>query len=448
MNFMHEYSRHQLLLLFQYIVIAIIPIVITILLGQSYPERFWANDTISYIAVGERFLTKPSLETFVNVDRPPFYSIFIASIYRLAHAEPHHYENYIGQGEFIIIVLQTITNVVSCLLAFSLLRKLFSSRVAFIGGIIFALDYFVIAWNRYLLTESSSLLWMTIFCYVSYVLLQKVTLKKIVGFVLLAITGLLLRSAFLTIIVFPLVLAVWITKKKHIRALLISATILLIFFPLAYKRLNKQFHHVDTIQYAQQMNILGVILKKNIPLGDQVSTSFGTFITNVRGISTNPYVVISMWDPTYYQDSQTLAILEEFTTHVVRSEFIPYVTSAIQSYPVSFTTVPEVISLYSKNDSMSRILVTLQQWTLIWHEVLVALSAPLLICVPSLLREKKHVIIVLFVLIFYVTSLSITILSDSEYARLFVESTLPMLILSMSNIIFMRNLFKQLLHQS
>jgi 4-amino-4-deoxy-L-arabinose transferase-like glycosyltransferase len=75
--------------------------------------------------------------------RPPLYPLFIGSLY-----------GFFGPSPWVVLLVQTILDSLTCLMLFSILRKLINEKIAFYSALFYAFDPYLIFFSNHLLTET------------------------------------------------------------------------------------------------------------------------------------------------------------------------------------------------------------------------------------------------------------------------------------------------------
>ena len=337
--------------LFYLALIVITASVIRYIYSVYHPTITVASDTFGYYEIGNRILMENISNLFFNDERTPIYPLFLASIMKLQGfptAVVLSDEFYTGAR--LIVFIQHIIGILSLILMFFILRLLkVKSKYAFLLTIIISINPMVFFWEKVLVTETLTTFFLLL---TLYIFLKGLETGKTVYFILLLsslIFGFLLKPFYLFLPLFLLPVIPLYKNMKKSFMLFISITLVFLLIPLIYIRQNKINYQYNGINRSGDINLLGKILKYNLPVERAIRIEyFYENVKNYRTINGNsmPYRFLEFYEPRIYDDDnkKLMNLLPEFNFKVITGNLPEFVIKSLQELPQALSEKSEMIT--------------------------------------------------------------------------------------------------------
>lgn len=300
---------------------------------------------------------------------------------------------------------------------------------AFIVSVFIACNIFIFSWERAFVTDSlgfSVLVWIT---YATIRLIRKPTPFWYISLGVLSTIGWLLRPNLLIIPVISFIILVFADKKRKYVALNCIVFMLTIGLSVLYVQANYFYHGYAGISQVVEINLLGQILKFNLPVDPgKEFTFYYNAVQEYRSHNGEPmpFRFIDTYDPTIYIDITKINELQQFVRTVIRSNIITYIVSAIAYIPNVFSDIVILVKVQPQhNNILSYVFYGLQEfYRVVWHSgYLLFLLWPISIWMYKKQPTNIHLILV-FLGAVSISEILLTIFMveddnpGQEYARL------------------------------
>lgn len=332
-------------------------IIIRYLYGIYHPTITIASDTFGYYETGT-LLVQDFSGYFINDKRTPIYPLFMVSLLKLKG-----YENVpISSAEFsdganLIVLVQQIIGALSLILLFFILRTLkFKESHAAVFTLFMAVNPMLFSWERVLMPET-----LTIFLllFITFLFIKGLKTGKSAYFyplLPLFIIFFLLKPIYILLPVFTLpILAIFKGDPlQHCKGSPYITLILVVFtsfvyllVPLSYIKINQIRYHYRGINHSSDINLLGKILKYNLPVESAKDVKY--FYDNVKDYRTlqkdsMPYRFLEYYDWDIYHKRELLNLLPSFNSKVISNNFFDFATQSVLELPQALTDISELIT--------------------------------------------------------------------------------------------------------
>lgn len=310
------------------------------------PGIIMSEDSYGYYEVGNLMLSK---KIFVNDMRTPVYPVFLSSVVYLlgGFAAPVFSPKFLS-GMHTVIYVQIFLGIFALVLLYFLLLNLnFKRLVAFIFSLFIAFDILLFSWERLIMTESLTIVWLII---LSFILVKTVKKPKKKYFCLLFFLfsfGFLLRPIYAALPVLIIPLIIIYHRKKEILitgSLTVLACFFLVFF---YTYQNKIHYRYNGLSRISDINLLGVILKFDLPIeaGKKYQTVY-TALSQYKklGLGSSPWTFTEKYPEVFYGENVNRNELKDFNQAVITSNLPAYLFKSLLIFPSAMLeTYPKII---------------------------------------------------------------------------------------------------------
>lgn len=229
---------------------------------------------------------KPPYEPAVN--REPVYPLFIGAIYKV-----------FGRQPYVVRFLQALLHSFTAILIFMLAKHWFSSRIAFIAGILTAVDPTLAGYCGYLLTEPLVVFLLALTTYLMIILRDRhnVLSASLIGILLGLLT--LSRAVFLFLPIFVIIYILFFTSKVSFKYRLLQTILIIVIFtailaPWLYR--NKKIYNVPFITTRSGYFIMYRALQTEYtPREALIYTIYGISDSLGRKLFPNEYEELTVW---------------------------------------------------------------------------------------------------------------------------------------------------------
>lgn len=334
------------------IILILISICIRLIHALFQPHIALTPDSYEYYGYANNIALAPSVKLLIQPYRTPVYPFVILStmVATGSVGAPVGSEGF-ERSTQLLMVLQSAAAIAGVMLLYALLRALsLSPRASLVISVVHSVNMMLIPWERTMLTESFAILWMIFYAYMIIQIIQKFTLMRISVLLMLSLTGLYLRPAFIFVPLFTFVLLFFLLRT--VRTKFKIACTLLIYFGVIYLHinLNSVNWNFRGFQVIGEFNLLGRILQFELPI--ETGRQYEFFYKNVsdyrsRGGSPNPYRFIDTYDPTLSVNPARLTELTKFNHTVILSQLPKYIVQSISDIPRAFIEISPFIQARS-----------------------------------------------------------------------------------------------------
>ncbi len=330
----------------------VIPVIVLIVLGirilymstTQYP--IFTDDSGNYYYYANHLFTDNFLAYFFNNYRTPGYPIFLALIMFLSgHFNAALYSRSFYQGLNIVVYTQTILGVLEIPLLYITLRQLKIRNVwAYCCCLFIGMDIMLFWQERTILTESITTFWLMLLVFVYIITLKNPSWKKFLAVLVLFIIGFFVRPSYVLLPILLLPIIALYHKKRWVTWFTVIILIVYFLIPGLYIYKNVTIHNYAGVTQIADINVMGRILRFNIPVESGRDVPF--FYTTVndyraRGGNTQmPYWYLSFYDPSMFYNSGRMNDLQKFTRQVMIGTFPQYFGSVLTDLPHALTDTP------------------------------------------------------------------------------------------------------------
>lgn len=251
-------------------------ITIRVLYVVAIPQVFLNTDSEGYIILGRRMYAQPTIKNIINPYRTPLYPLFTQGLFVVSGqpAGKFYTPEFFQVASLITTIQSTLSIAAFVLLFFALIFIGIPLRLSWIFILMTSCDYFVLLWERSILTEGLAIPWMIIVTAVALFMMRSRTLWRYVLLFLLFIIGFFLRPALLLvpIIISGILFFYRHTVRRGIAILILLGAYLLV--PFGYAKVNEYYHEYLGIQHVGDIDLLGKILEFQLPVESARSYEF------------------------------------------------------------------------------------------------------------------------------------------------------------------------------
>lgn len=331
----------------------ILPLIVFICLGlrllylHETVSPNYLEDSDGYYSIANALFTNNFLINFFNPWRVPAYPLFIGLIMWIVQ----HINAPVGSPAFsqsmnLIVYIQTALGLAEIILLYLSLRTVGIRRCwSYALSLFIGMDVMLIWQERAILTECITTFWLVCLIFFFIRALKTPTWKKFLGLFFIFSLGFLIRPnyVFLPFVLLPIIPICH--RKPWITRLTLITVVTYAIVPGFYIYQNSVLHGYLGITHTADINVLGRIVRNNIPIESGKNVTF--FYENIRDYRTRkentetPYIFLDTYDPFIAGNPVRLNEMQLFTKKVFLGAFPQYVGSVIRDLPNSLTQAPD-----------------------------------------------------------------------------------------------------------
>lgn len=387
------------------------------------PGVFVSNDTYSYYLTGERMIAE---KLFVGDFRPPIYPLFL---HLVSYAKNHAIVPMLTKPFFdamsYVVLIQFLLDIFAIAVFYrTLLLINFKAKAAFLFSLIYSFNIIVFSWDRQLLAESFTAVWLTLFFYFLVRMVREPDIKSSIVFWIFSLIGVLLKPVYL-LLPLPLVIIIFLFKtKRHFLVGNIVLFILYISFIAFYTNLNFTRFQYKGLSRAGDINLFGKVLDFHLPLNQARNDKFyyqsvTEFWKNNQDM--NPYRFLEQYDLIREERRQQALGVGPFGRQVIFANLSVFLYKSTLQIPVALMETSEKTVLLPYNSSPSAFFYQILFHIYKYMQIVFILVFPLLLADIYAFSKKKVSINTIFlslgVISFYQIVFSV-FLSYGEFGRL------------------------------
>ncbi|OGG08893.1 hypothetical protein A2154_03820 [Candidatus Gottesmanbacteria bacterium RBG_16_43_7] len=323
------------------ILLIAVSISVRVFYTRTFPLVASNIDSREYYAIAELFQKNKDLGALFTPYRAPLYP-FITYIFMILIGRPGYAGDFGGFGVLMsaIAFFQSALAVIAALLLFKLLFRITKSlSTSFIVVLFYTLDMILIPYERIHLTENVALNLTVIMASALWYVIAHPSVKSFTILLLIGIMQIMLRPAFLALV--PLILIGIPLLSPRKKTLVLSVISLAIIFGITqlWTHHNRIRHGLNRFSVYSTINILGRIVKDDIPTVGKTKTSAS--LTEYRAIdgSKNPYDFLNWLDPLFFQKPEIFIDIDTFNLQTLVTQFPKYTKSALSDLPLAFSSI-------------------------------------------------------------------------------------------------------------
>lgn len=324
------------------LILVVIGIVVRIIYAFNFPEIISGPDGHEYYKLAVSFLEKRDMNILISPYRPPLYSIFTAFLI-IFSGRPNHPLDFAGFPVLMnyIVFFQSLLAIAGVILVYFVFKRLkLPETLSFIGALILNLNMTLIPYERVYLTESLSVFWMILFAWVFLILFKTADLKSALFYLLISVSGILIKVALLPIPVLGLILIAFKNRSPKSLAVYFITGFLFISIPFLWIRHNQSQYGIPKFSVYSSINLLGRIINHRLPpeLDEDTIDFYNQIQTTYKSpVPQNPYQFLSALDPYYFKNLHIFAELDKFNLQMISGSKIRFISGIISDLPLNFT---------------------------------------------------------------------------------------------------------------
>ena len=288
------------------VAIALIP---RLLYAWYHPGIIFTPDSAIYYDFGRQLLSNFTVKFIFNPFKAPLYGI----------------ANFFSTPD-ILVILQMGIGILTTILVYRLSKNFLVATLA-------SWNMLVIPWERAILSEAFSTVWVLIF---SYLFIKKTNWGL---FFVVCVTGLFLRTA----LMFLPIVALILLRKNKMAIISLLCYLAIIVGLIALNAVNWGYRG---LQITSDINLFGKILQYNLPIESAKShTYFYTIVSDYRtkNLELHPYKLLDYYDPDIYVNGQKLQELRAFTIQVLVNSLPRYIAGSLFDIPKALMEIDPYI---------------------------------------------------------------------------------------------------------
>lgn len=360
---------------------------------RYFPGVIVSPDTYGYYSVGQRIL---NTMIFSDDFRTPLYPLFL----HLIPIFQGRTSAALLSNEFFadmapVLSIQSVIGIATLVLVFLLAQKVIKSmKFALFFTLFIGLDILLFAWERLLLPEALTIMWLISVTLLFIPIIQSnrpLSLPHALILLFTFLVGFLLRPTYLF---FPLVTLVFLSVLIRRKEIYIKSILICIIFygtVAGYAVTNIRSFGYPGISRVSDINMIGKVLKHKLSPESGKSDDF--WYEKVKeyqnkNLNPHPYRFIDYYGVSMQKNRSAFDTMGPFAQKVIKSQFPVYIIKTAQEVPPALLETGEELRFPAK--PVSRLEVFLSALVFLYSKVQYLTLAVLPLFLIVLYRFIKH----------------------------------------------------------
>jgi len=332
--------RSNILTILSISVLLAVSIAVRVWYISSVPSPILTFDSFGYWYEHVALTRSFTPDVLINPFRTPLYPALISAFVRLfGSGETQLYTQNFWKSMHAIVIFQSILGVISLLMFYASARILLGKKgmlPALFISLLMAVNPILFSWEASILTESIGVFVLSATVLLTMLLIQKPSARRYILFLLVSVVGFLSKPAYIFVPLCTLPFVAVYRPRSH--TIKIVAVILLCYFsvPFLYIVGNTRLHGYPGISYIADVNLLGQILRFNLPVESAKNQPFYyRGVTKNREINgpTNPFRFLDAVNPDIYIVPEEMTELQLFVRTVISHAPLLFLSRVLVSLP-------------------------------------------------------------------------------------------------------------------